>query len=1003
MASLHKRKSVDDLNVGMSLPLITPERRARSTSPVKNRHSIALEFFPTLPASTEDQVSILSSNSRLSNSPKSYEHLLKLSRSPISKKLHISKSNYTIPIPLTLQLPPKLSQSAPTSPKLPETPNRSPKKLIFNGLAYEAADSLSDSEKDTSFSRPTSPFKPPSLATSRKKMAKFVQKTQSIPLDQLSMIEEASINSRNSSVKSKELPSCPTSQLSVKRTLLRKPPPDLEVTSPVIYAAPPIVYSTSPKVCLIPPVSRAPLVAPVATTPPSVLLSGTPARPVIVERAPIVERSFIVETEGGDTRSSEIQLPIKLNTEKCGPNQTLADTTIVAQTPLRVNISPAPQFETDEVASLPHSKPYHHNLNLGSEAVLKINKRSFSDESNVLSVSSFSSVGDVLNLHHHSQCPSTKQNARISSSIASYLKQNNLDRNSSFKNDISPAASFNCTQRDEKETSDVPEGTNHQRCESKGLPPLPCVDEDAPTPPLNITRVVTTSADDIEGNDLDEIKLDVDDNNGAGRGFNFPNDSSNVTNSEEARKRKLAKRGMKSSTSGFSLRSSTGQIEIPDLEDTEVLLEYARVKYTGVGFDDLLRASSDTSKESGSMEPIGVPSQAAKEHFQTMYGDRSADTDSDSSFNSQFSKLNTGPKLASPIKKVSESTSLGNISSQSSPIRHARHRSMYNIDFDLTDLPAAPALKHMRSKSIAAPGKMAERPETIAQKSKSPQQEDEETPLILVTEPPKKIQYAVDFKDASASRSHFGFPVTMPNDYYQRSRSSLDHRSVINNSSRDSFSTPLHSDTASSYQSSKTARATASTAPSDSGSVVIDLTKEDYNVHMIKRHDSTMSYRSVIERTSDGKAVEVVLVEEDEEIPREDRDDLLSIYSRYMNDWLERSDTVRSSGSEQSDISANSWANSESNFHVKSMASLRRTQAYNNDGKLRIPDDIRQEETKMAIVKTIRKALPIQAKAELRIPPKGTRTKEGNYFDYSATEKYDFNSFMKQRATKDVV
>lgn len=845
--------------------LHTPVRGLASSSPDKalNRLSLPPYILNGHNESLEDLASqLLAPSPGQSPLPTSVsaDRLRELLRLPISRKLHITRSNYAIPIPFTLQLPPKLSapstpnNSAPSSVALSP---RSPLRLVFTGKSYEPMDP--ESEEDNLYRTNVSPAaKPPSTTASRKKIAKFVQKTHSVPLDQLSMIEEKL--TRANSMKTKSLPLLPGSPASTgpRRALLRKPPPEMD------------------------PVLEAP----------------------VAKRVQLAVLTKDVETASKLVTSRLTPLLSGAEPRVAHPHQNLAPPEMVNR-----NMVPTISTVTPPNGCLRQSTAFHHNLNNGAVAELRIAKRSFSDESQVSSVSSFSSVGDIFN-HLITTSPrpmkvsprlllQNSQERKLSTQSAERGKVQNLWNSVQKSLDISVKDSDQDQESEEdEEENDIADDTI-----------------DADILPLNVPA------------------KKVDDNSGAGIGFNFPNNNTNVTNGKKKKSSPARK-----SHSSYSLMSPEGQIEIPNLDD--------------------LRVDSPNSR-SDKIEPIGMPSKAAREHFKSMYGE-STDSDSDSSFNSQFSKLNRSANAQlSPIKETSQPRLLA-----ASPIRHARQRSMYNIDFG-SEVQVSPQRKHTRLKSAAdlanllpakgfkfggiLPGlKNVEKQQRIQQGNLQPAQQAstetqgdrgkigrenirtqgvavpafaKELPSvpIVVAEPPRKVQYAVDFKRAKEHPSHEDFSVKEPVDFYHRSTLSA----TASRSSHLTYQTA--SEIASSYQSSRTARETVSTAPTDNDSVVIDLTKDGYNVCMIQRNDSQLSYRSVIEKTKDGKDVEVVLVEEED-----DRDDLSSIYSRYMNDWVSRSDSVRSSASEASTTSANSWCNSESNFQVRSMVAARREHEYKN-------------------------------------------------------------------------
>lgn len=1037
MSSVRNVVSADDLALASTPPrAYSPERRARSASPTKQVLTFT-DYYRSLNNGSADSI--------VSTASLSHDQLMQLSKSPISKTLHITKKSYGIPIPFQLQMPPRLSKSQPSSPtKAP--PPKSPKKLIFTGNAYEPVDSEFESDldmSDRSFSRIS--VKPPTVTASRKKIAKFVKKTHSVPLDQLSMIEEANSgpNSRQSSMKSKDLPELPLMPSTPQTPRNR----DFASSDGLNYGKPRLMQRST----------SGPLAAPVAKRVSSALFANEGIHSSAASPSTYVGASDLYSTESESMTESESEShsqsetseeseslseteseleaestfegTIPLSTENDRAHSKLQPELTVLQSDGHTETSHSPtapvsnplRFATPPRAEpLPHSFSYHPTLDIGRE--LKISKRTFSDESQVSSVSSFSSVGDVFNLNFMLS-PNARGEVRISSNIANYLLKESLSRQQTIKLDIDEIQQKSASGR----STQASEG-NHRDDQEAGLANIT---EDVSQSDLleqtageqtiiNDSKTVSIENDEIDG--VDDRTIDVDDNHGAGVQFNFPNNSTNVTNSTVAKSRshplKLRKRN-----SALFLVSSDGQIEIPDLEDQNLQKQYAA----------LARAGSTSTD--ATLEPIGVPGAAAKNHLKTMFGDSLPDSDSDSSFNSQFSKLNKSGNFDSTKKPdfsknaMLSSRSQGAISSSSSPIRHARHRSMFNIDFNYLELNVSPERKHSRSKSdanIAGLGDQKEKAtiqkelptiprETLKlEVSQELDEEGEEEPLkIVVAEPPKRVEYKVDFKSAGAE----------PQVDRYGSRHGFHHTNGSLTSTPSDYYTPLESEVSSGYQSSKTARETASTAPTDNNSVVIDLTKEDYNICMIKRNDSTTSYKSVIEKTRDGRRVEVVLVEEDEGHNDEepdmsfDRDDLLSIYSRYMNDWIastppltkqtgvgsgrlttaalqlmKRNNSTRSSTSSASEASVNSWAaSSESNFQVKSLATLRREQAYKSAVSLTVRKSVDVGMTEVPRLHHANKQLP-------RAPGKES-SREASYFDYASNVNYDFKSFMKNKSS----
>lgn len=995
MVALYKLKSGDDLMMGsVNLSLASPTVRAQSSSPVKSMNSRSLPPHSHHPSASNDVLMSMLTGSRTYTN----HHLRELSKSPISRKLHVSRANFAIPIPFTLQLPPKLTKSLPTTPNTSvHLSPTSPSRLMFNGNSYEAVDSdCSDAEE--SFSRPKSipslpsAAKPPLVTASRKKVANFVEKTKSIPLDQLSMIEEAS--TRANSVKSKVMPLLPASPApsgpSVSGRLLRKPPPDMELT----------------------------LKAPVANRVVSGLINKEAVSAGLQSKSvspPTVERKRIDLTTN---------LPD-------GPLATPADV----------------ERYSEGAGGLSHTTAFHHNLN-NTNADLRIEKRTFSDESHVSSVSSFSSVGDFFNVNIYdsprfvdmrgsqlrgaqkvkaqqpkpgepeiSVQPEKTTQSADSRQLVIPVQPIQSSRNGSTKSIVSEPSEVsqsswnslqksldltlkeslsNCSATMEAESTNIDQ-TMVATNEADGTTETEIL-------PLNVVR----SAEPSEKEGVD------DSNNGAGISFNFPNNQSNVTNLAVKKK---APNTFKKSQSAYSLMSSSGRIEIPDLDDLKIHQEYSQNAKPS--------NSSNAGSGSDNLEPIGMPSRAARTHFKSMYG-YSTDSDSDTSFNSLFTKLNTHKSAdihkSTKILPIKESVSTPRIEppSRTSPVRHARQRSMYNIDLESLGANVSPTRKHGRSKSTAdlshfsrdlPPISRSPIVANLAQAGIRQATSPGSSPKIVVAEPPRKIEYAVDFKSATKGPEKEDlFHLKSPLDYYRRSNL------PVSRSNHSQFQTAGTSEAASSYQSSRTAGDTMSTAPTDNNSVVIDLTKDGYNLCMITRKDSQLSYKSVIEKTKDGKDVEVVLVDEDDDTNNTsdsiERDDLLSIYSHYMNDWavrsdfkhsdlakanLKRSDSMLSSASEASNMTASSWTASENNFHVKSSIAFRREK-----------EPIRLRGPKMGTTFSGQRLAGIkESHQEIRPPPKvkapsarlRVERPESNYFDYSMGENYDFKSFMKKQAT----
>lgn len=906
-----------------------------------------------------------------------------MAKSPISNKVHVASREHVIPIPLALQLPPKLSPSlsrfpdrtkrapapnlrllaSPTSPQLKSSPTMptktplSPLRLIFTGSTYEVESSESEHNEslvleDDSFRQK----KPPSVTSSRRKVAKFVRKTHLVPVDQLSMIDESLTRAPSRAVL-KDLPAPPPQNL---------PPHEFIRDSKLAT-----IYSECGK-----------------SAPPSNLENVLATQALMKIRA-----ESQIQPEQSDTAEKIGRLLGETNSGQSATSTSVSSATLANSDSLRPRTSMVGPTAT---ARLPHSQPFHHDLHLGLEDHLCIGKRTFSDESHVSSVSLFSSVGDFLVTRAGVASPAQPRDNRIASHIDRYLltvssKQGSVRSQKSGTSVFSWGQSINLSGN---------EDGDH------------LIDEDS----YEEASGVLAQADQL-------FEPPGEDNNGAGKSFDFPNDNRNVTNSKEARERAsaLASR-LRLSNSHYSVMAPNGQIEIPDLDAL-----------------DLKRYSSNAKSDS-TIEPLGVPTRDARAHVRKMYGE-SLDSDSDALFNSQFHKLNTQPaeskdsansektsslhvsqtkhsQSSAPVpainmvpaapspfgsfSSVPVSKSVGNDLARStnlsakSPVRHSRHRSMCNIDFS-ADTPGPST--HARSRSTYdfvkesfeadLKSQNVKNKPTVTSLPRDSLHNDLDFALIKVAEPPKKVEYAVDFKEKSS-----GDILSTANSPYYKNGGASECSSTYRTAASDLLS----------YFSGNSGKETASTAPTDnndSDSVVIDLTSEKYNVCMIKRNDTTLSYRSVIEKTKEGKEVEVILVEEDEQanLTHQDadfddsRDDLLEIYSQYRSSWVDRSNSVRSTTSTASNASSTaSWnMGSESTFNVKHTISNR----LNLSPRKPIQP-----------IQPLRSLLRQQRIQSYKQTPKSNRlqsmplpeTKEATYFDYSTGDNYNFSTFMKLRA-----
>lgn len=1010
MTTLRRMKSAEEEARECRL---SPSPRARSSSPIKNRRPLS----PCLDSFSSDVTSIASS-------PLTHEQLVQLSRSPIARRLHITKPEYAIPIPFTLKLPPRLSGSGSQTPQKESSPSaspkHSPKRLFFSGQDYEAASSGSESESEIArdYEKLAAVAKPPSVTASRKKVAKFVEKSNTVPADQLSMIEESS--TRTNSVKSKELPQIPESKLmpvglskpphnvilgargpSLTRKLLRKPPPDLvfDKRTPTETSAMPVKASV--------PYGKASLDPTSDLNPKEALKLDADRLKPTTGSLGIVHLTNAIHRQDNKQPQRQQPHPEQQQRQNQHPEQ-LQQQQQQQHRSIRTSTGIEPNH-------LPQTQAYRHNLYLGDKLKNEKNKRAFSDESQVSSVSSFNSFGDFaafkfgtvphsLNETSPQELSSARDNSLRqtsgSSTVSSVKSWNSLQRSL----DLSLKNTLSNMSRSLPENSD---GT------SKSLPELPwddVADRTIEVAPLCISKSVNEKAqtlsdgkewelielgkeesleDSIEDEDseLQQSSGSVEYNNGDGKRFSFPNNLSNITNSKEAKQRtpKI------NSSASYTLISPTGQIKIPDLEN-------ASQHY-------LMNESRKDSVEPP-LEPIGYPSKAAREYFNSMYDNLSTDSDTDGSFNSQFTKLNCRSQQKLPEKKALITKPAPPSVTSVSPVIHTRHRSVHSIDLASFEKEEITRGKQ-RPKSVAdvelSRPSSTDKCEEISRNKDVNEEADlrvedplEDTSLrIVVAEPPAKVKYAVDFKSTFAPPIKSQRSATGGFDGYY-----LPERMTSRSAKENRRSYPLtDSELASSYHSSNTAGETLSTAPTETGSITIDLTKEGYDLCMIKRQDSTLSYKSVIEKTKDGQNVEVVLVDEDEDASTE-RDDLLSIYSRYMGHWEARepyrSFSTRSYASESSE--ASSWAGSESNFQIKRIPAIQNTRPYPTSAMFSKKEVSTFTGASHARgINKLDKTIPnlVSPSKNSSLPSR----REVNYFDYSSNAKYDFNSFINQRDT----
>lgn len=970
-------------------------RRTRSKSPAKKRNSLPPGVFnmhsQTLPHLYDEDLKSLSSGSASSGSPSgsislgsksgsnssrssisgtsslSSDKMKQLSKSPLSKKLHITTNNdngngqYVIPIPFTLQLPPKLSpknQKINAKPSSPKSPLRG-SKLVFTGCGYEKLD-LSDNETEDEFpptptkqispipppplvndiapkttnsaslSPPTTPTKksrPPLVKSNKKRSAKNKNKNKNklhakhLNSDELSMIEEASnseLSSRNSSIRDR-----------LRSAAGERHNPDISAVEEE-------------------PSSSAPTI------------KGSP--------------SGSYKSYGGNDSTFEEECPMS---------------------PIAAGL-PKSSSEMD-LARLQNNGPSNRK-----DQLLKIHKRSFSDESYVSSISSFSSVGDAFSLN-------TRKNRELSYSSSTKSPNSNGSKSSSNDSlrtkdsweslqkspDISKRNSdssintseLTITYEQEPPSNDVDDVAVYQKSGSGHLLPPGSIQE----PPDNESSETELADyymnDDDEYSDQDTLSehheenedsyitinnSDNGENSGVGKKFNFPNNEGNITNSEKLQKRIISTDSYRSGKSRFSYYSTLdGQIEIPDLSEA-AYSEAGSIKNSpqsvnGTTFNDLI-----SEDEAETLEPIGIPSKQGKrnatEEFKHLYGEQDSDDETETEAETEaetkskrtqislsLNASNSKTSICSPSKTkelpplpIEKGTSHSTPSSPMPNRRrgHSRHKSLGNINFDADD-------KQEMNIHVAEP-------------------------------PPKPINYKVDFKEAQKET-----------EVVRSVTSTMNELKRIDTNPSDTT-----------YSSYKTGRSlpmspsTAFTDNDDNDSVVIDLTDETYDICHVQRNKSKGSYVSITEKHK-GEDVEVVLVDDDDS-------DLASIYSSYGRQWMSRTNSLKSNKSDVSDTSSTA----SSNFSYDSVASSAKINlGPNNPKKMNagtIIDQRNKERSGGSISSATSSAYNFK---RIQVPQKGkhgdqyvnhknspVRQSDNKYLDYKkSSSHYDFDTFMNQK------
>lgn len=392
------------------------------------------------------------------------------------------------------------------------------------------------------------------------------------------------------------------------------------------------------------------------------------------------------------------------------------------------------------------------------------------------------------------------------------------------------------------------------------------------------------------------LKNLYDENYVINKSFYFPNDSSNITNSKEIKSRSFG--SIKSKVSRMSFLSANGQIEIPDLTEDSISGSYTTkasyVSHNGTTFDDVGTESSVST--AADLEPIGYPCTEARKAFREhMLEVNEYSAESNDEYEASNSGFAATRSKSVPDLQYEQAKPLVPLSISRSPARHGRHKSLHNINFD-----ANAFLKNKELPKVPT--------ETNLQNNHKPLEQ------IVVSPPPVQVNYAVDFVEASPclhTNTHTRSKLLGKAEEAMESLSQQLQETSIKRHSihvpRSSSRKTLSETSKSSYQSSHLSRQDPPSSVSDQddvASVLVDLTKEKYDITTIHRSNSTHSYRSVIEKTKEGKEVEVVLLDDDE--------DLLSIYSKYRRMKVLRSGSIQSSlGSEVSTTLYNSIASSK--------------------------------------------------------------------------------------------
>ncbi|CAK9440342.1 uncharacterized protein LODBEIA_P44420 [Lodderomyces beijingensis] len=545
------------------------------------------------------------------------------------------------------------------------------------------------------------------------------------------------------------------------------------------------------------------------------------------------------------------------------------------------------------------------------------------------------------------------------------------------------------------------------------------------------------------------------DNEGAGHAYSFPNSPLNVTNSESFQKEKRDNidKDNRSSASRHIFYSN-GQIEIPDLSKKAVMDQYSFKTHSVCSEAVFSETRTETSvsefAESVHSQPqpqppppvskMRFPSEGALNHLREQLKLQSLEDDSDFEVTSK-SASDSYPKV-----------------SNASPLRHRRGKSMHSINFEVDDKRPSGTISsagHARSKSADvlaqtnrpnrrthtrgnsfdalkeieqmklvhnqdAPGKTpgktpgetpGETPGRESQKQRRSEAENTgagmdkltrekeahavaEEMKIVICEPPKAVQYAVDFKETNFKDDDFGALYATPK--------------IPPPPSEKEMSSPLRKTRKSKAPANSKSRSKTKTRTSqeedncrsESDSITIDLTDEQGEKCTVKRTNSTTSYKSVTE-TINGADVEVIILDDDDDEAEAeteaDDDELLSIYSKYRNDsWLFGVGNASTISTASSRGSANTCENAN---QLRSLTTAGRIVHELNLKRSNVtPADIKQKQRPLAHRAATMATAMRRAEEERReYAKRGTAPNSNdNYFDYAMNENYNFDTFMKE-------